>query len=138
MPGRRRALLAAVVAAGVAVTAAHALGEGRGPSKAAPKRFSITGHADGLMPGRRSPLPVKIRNPWSWPIRVTYVSAYIEASGRPCPVRNVQVQRFKGSFLVRRRSTRVLALNAGLRANAPTTCEGATFALTFSGTAVRR
>jgi hypothetical protein len=39
---------------------------------------------------------------------------------------------------VRPRSTRRLVLSAGLRAGAPVTCGGATFGLTFYGTAVRR
>jgi hypothetical protein len=136
---RGRAALAAAVAAGTAVTAAHALG--RVPawsSNAAPKRFSISGHVDGLLPGRRLPLVLRIRNPWSRRIRVTSIGARIAASGRPCPLRNVKISRFRGSLAVRPRSIRTLVLTASLRVGAPAACEGATFALTFFGTAVRR
>jgi hypothetical protein len=108
----------------------------RGPW--APKRFSIAGHVDGLRPGVPATLAVRIRNPWSWPIRVRSVSAQIDASGRTCPVRNVWVKGFRGSFRVPPRSTRTLVLAAGLRATAPRVCQGATFALTFRGRAVRR
>ncbi|TMM01548.1 MAG: hypothetical protein E6G02_12505 [Actinobacteria bacterium] len=138
MRRRGRAVLAAAVAAGTAVTAAHALG--RVPawsSNAGPKRFSISGHVDGLLPGRRLPLVLRIRNPWSRRIRVTSVGARIAASGRPCPPRNVKIDRFRGSLAVGPRSTRTLVVNASLGAGAPAACEGATFALTFFGTAVR-
>src|SRR6266566_5386681 len=138
MHGPGRAALAAAVAAGTAVTAAHALG--RVPawsSKSTPKRFSITGHVDGLMPGSRLPLVLRIRNPWPRRIRVTSVGARIAASGRPCPLGNVKVSGFRGSLAVGPRSTRTLVLTASLRAGAPAACEGATFALTFYGKAVR-
>ena len=139
MRGRGRALLAAAVAAGTAVTAAHALG--RVPawaSSAAPKRFSISGHVVGLLPGKQLPLVLRIRNPWSRRIRVTSVGARIAASGRPCPVRNVKIGRFRGSLAVGPRAVRTLVLTASLRSGAPAACEGATFALTYYGTAVRK
>jgi len=132
-------MLAAAVTALTAVTAAHALGQvNTWPSKTAPKRFSIRGHVDGLMPGKRSPLVLTIRNPWSRTIRVTSVGARIGPSGRPCQLRNLTVSRFRGSLVVRPRSIRRLVLSAGLRAGAPAGCRGATFGLTFHGTAVRR
>jgi len=125
-------------AAGIAVATAHAVrADILGPSRP-PKRFSIVGHVDGLQPGAPASLPVRIRNPWSWSIRVKSVNAQIDASGRPCPVSNVWVRSFKGSFKVPPRSSRTLVLVAGLRATAPTVCQGSTFALTFRGRAVRR
>jgi len=137
MHGRGRAALAAAVAAGTAVTAAHALSRVAWSSNAAPKRFSITGHVDGLMPGSRLPLVLRIRNPWSRRIRVTSVGARIAASGRPCPLRNVKISGFRGSLAVGPRSIRTLVLTASLRAGAPAACEAATFALNFYGKAVR-
>jgi hypothetical protein len=132
-------MLAAAVTAGTAVTAAHALGQVNAwPSKAAPKRFSISGHVDGLMPGKWSPFVLTIRNPWPRTIRVTSVGARIGPSGRPCQLRNLRVRRFRGSLVVRPRSIRTLVLSAGLRARAPAGCAGATFGLTFYGTAVGR
>jgi hypothetical protein len=136
---RRPGRIAVVIsAAGIAVATAHAVRADILGSARPPKRFSIAGHVDGLQPGAQASLPVRIRNPWSWSIRVKSVSAQIDASGRPCPVRNVWVRSFRGSFKVPPKSSRTLVLLAGLRATAPKVCQGATFALTFRGRAVRR
>jgi hypothetical protein len=128
-----------VSAAGIAVATARAVAtvEVLRPGRT-PKEFSITGHVNGLLPGQPTKLPVRIRNPWSWAIRVTSVTVHVDASGRPCPVGNARIHGFKGSFVVTPRSTRELLLSAGIRAGAPAACQGATFALTFRGTARRR
>jgi hypothetical protein len=131
-----RIALIGVAAAGIGVATAHAVARVR--LARTPARFSISGHVDGLLPGQREHLPLRIRNPWSWTIRVKSVTVQIGSSGRPCPVGNVEIHGFKGSFAVRPRSTRTLMLAARIRRGAPEACEGATFALTFRGTARRR
>jgi hypothetical protein len=134
-----RIALITASAAGIAVATAHAVATVKvfRPARA-PKAFSITGNIDGLVPGKRATLPVRVRNPWSWAIRVTSLKVRVHASGRACPVRNVRIARFSGSFLVRAHSTRVRPLGASLSQAAPAVCQGATFALTFRGTARRR
>jgi len=134
-----RIALIIVSAAAVAVATAHAVAtvEVLRPARA-PKKFSITGHVDDLLPGAQRSLPVRIRNPWSWAIRIVSIRVHIDASGRACPVSNVRIGPFRGSFLVRAHSTRTLLLSASLRAGAPAVCQGSTFGLTFSGSARRR
>jgi hypothetical protein len=127
--------LGALVAVGAAAVAAHAVAALRTGLVA--KSFSISGHVVGLTPGAHAALPLRIRNPWPWRIRVKSVAVYVEPSGHPCPVQSLQIRGFTGSLAVRPRSTRVLVLPVGLAATAPTDCQGATFALTFRGKAVR-
>jgi hypothetical protein len=131
--------LIVTAAAGVAVATAHAVETVKAIRPArAPKKFSITGHVGGLVPGVPARLPVRIRNPWPWPIRVVSIRVHVGPSGRPCPVSNVRIRPFNGSFVVRARSARVRVLAASLSPGAPDVCQGSTFALTFSGSARRR
>ena len=104
----------------------------------AEKRFTIAGHVDNLLPGKRSRLSVKVRNPMSRTIRVRSIAGQVGPSGRPCPFRNVLLGRFRGSLIVPPRSTRTVSLRASLRRSAPPTCAGATFSIRFFGTAVVR
>jgi hypothetical protein len=127
--------LGTLLALGAAAVAAHAVSALN--TRQVPKSFPISGHVEGLWPGARAGMPLRIRNPWSWPIRVKSVIVYANPSGRPCPLANLQIRAFKGLFRVRAHSARVLVLPVAMRSTAPTGCQSATFALTFRGKAVR-
>ena len=127
-----RALAVLVVAALGTAGAYGTIGSREGP-----KRFSISGHVDDLVPGVDRTLRLRIRNPYRHRIRVVSVRTIVEPSGRPCPTRNIQVAPFRGSLAVRARSSRLLPVRVKMLASAPTTCAGAAFPLYFFGRAVR-
>ena len=132
-----RIALVAAAAASLAVAAGIALAATNPwlPHRAE-KRFSIAGHVDNLLPGKRSSLSVRVRNPLSRAIRVRSIAAQVGPSGRPCSLRNVLLGRFRGSLVVPPRSSRKLRLTASLRKSAPPACAGAIFSIRFVGTAV--
>jgi hypothetical protein len=126
-----KAALLAGISATVVVAAAVAVPAGT------PTSFSISGHVDGLFPGAELALPVRIRNPYRRRIRVVSVRASVGPSGRPCPMRNVQVSSFRGSLVVAAHRSRWISLRVRMLRSAASACQGEVFPLRFIGRAVR-
>ena len=101
-----------------------------------PHRFSIRGSVSGLLPGAKTSLRVRIRNPYRRRIRVVSVRAFVNPSGHPCPVGNVRLKPFRGSLLIGARSSRSLSLEISMSRSAGMACQGAIFPLRFSGRAI--
>jgi len=102
----------------------------------APHSFSIRGSVNGLTPGAKTSLRVRIRNPYRRRIRVVSVRAFVKPSGHPCPVVNIRVKPFRGSLLIGARSSRSLSLEVSMSRSAGLACQGAIFPLRFSGRAI--
>ena len=101
-----------------------------------PQSFAIEGEIDGLYPGARVPLNVRVTNPHDNALRVRSVDVEVQdsdlgACGREWvkPGRNVTI-----STLVPPKSTSFLSYPVWMVDSAPAVCQGATWALNFTGT----
>lgn len=103
-------------------------------------RFSLSGKAVGLFPGADRPLRIRVRNPYSFAIKVRNIRVRVEADPRrpACvPASYVRLLRSQSPLVVPRRSERRTQLSITLSADAPDSCRGADFPLRLSGTAWR-
>ena len=98
--------------------------------------FAIEGEIEGLYPGARVPLNVRVTNPHDNPLRVRSVEVEVQDSdlsgcGREWvrPGRDVTI-----SSLVPPKSTAFLSYPVWMVDGAPAVCQGATWALNFTGT----
>lgn len=136
------AALVAVVLAGFVFGGRDANPRHVGPSPEAANspvvpEFLLSGSVRGLFPGRTAWLPVRVRNPFPFPLVVTLIHARVKSAGPGCSARNLQVEPIRGEWLIDPGATTRLHLKAGMSKTAPDTCQGLEFPLRFRGTAVR-
>jgi hypothetical protein len=98
--------------------------------------FAIEGEIEGLYPGAQVPLNIRVTNPHHDFLRVRSIDVEVQDSDLSgCrrewirPGRNVTI-----STLVPPKSTSFLSYPVGMVDGAPAVCQGATWALNFSGT----
>lgn len=114
------------------------------------KDFSLSGQIDGLAPGVTVKLRLNVDNPNNQNIRVTGLTAALQsitkASGAPtgeCTVSdsNLRIGPWSGQEFVVPRNSTVSSDPSFIPITMPSTvsdaCEGATFNLSYSGTAVQ-
>ena len=114
--------------------------------------FNITGQAQGLYPGAVIALPLTLSNPQSFGIRVTQLTVAVQAPGSAagCTAGAVEVGVIaNGQFTARNPIPVSVTLGKNGTASLPSTvqlhmvasppdaCQGATFALSYSGSAVK-
>jgi hypothetical protein len=126
-----RLVATAAVFGGVALVPAAAA-----PSSDAPETFGITGDADGLFPGSSATIDAQVTNPEAFTIRTTSLGALVGDASAACPARFLTVDESHASVLVPPASTAPMPLLVRMDRAAPDTCQGATFSLQLSGTAV--
>ena len=97
--------------------------------------FAIEGEIDGLFPGARVPLNIRVTNPHDNPLRVRSVDVEVRDSdlsgcgrGWVKPGRNVAI-----STLVPPKSTSFLSYPVWMVDSAPAVCQGTTWTLNFTG-----
>jgi hypothetical protein len=99
--------------------------------------FRLSGRVKGLYPGARTTLVVRAANPNRFAIRVRSVRATVGRAGSTCSESNVRVRAFRGNRRLQPKSTARFRLKIRMRADAPDSCVGARFPLTYHGEAVR-
>lgn len=99
--------------------------------------FPISGHADGLEPGARGSLRLKVHNGHGFKIEVTSIKTRVGNASATCPASNVSVRSFRGHEKVPGHHSRRVRVPIAMAASAPKACQGATFPLTYEGRAVR-
>lgn len=97
----------------------------------------VRGHENGLYPGLTRPMLVRVRNPESFAVRLTRVTARVSSPSRACRARNVWIASFTGSRRIPARGRIRIYLSSGMRSMAPNICQGARFPVTFTATLVR-
>lgn len=103
-------------------------------------RFSISGSVRGLYPGVTKPLPLLLKNPNRFPIKVTSVRVWIKPDlRRPgcSPKLYMSATRLARARIVRARRSRRVWLRITMKRSAPNACKAARFPLKFTGRAVR-
>jgi hypothetical protein len=135
-----------------AVVAALSLGASRGDSSraggdptvrlslhragntVAVKAFSLSGSADGLYPGGKVPLALTIVNPNKQDLMVKTINVVAGDAGA-CSAAQLVADSFAGSLLVRKQSRVTVSLDLQMSDEAGNECKGASFPLTYRGTA---
>ena len=99
--------------------------------------FKLSGGVEGLWPGARTRLRLRIKNPNTFAIRVSSLSVRPKTSDKPgCDARWLTaVKTKKFSLKVAPRRGAVTTYPIGLSKNAPDACQGASWPLRFTGTA---
>jgi len=99
--------------------------------------FTISGGTDGLYPGNTAPLTLTLANPNSENIRVTEITVSVVGTTDPfCAASNLKTNDYDGSpLLVPANGTTSITLPITLLRRAPDACQGATFSLSYGGTA---
>ena len=133
---RRRLVRAGLVGLlAVALSAATAIGStGVGRAKRG-KAFSLSGHVTGLLPGQRKRLVITVYNRGRRALRVRVVTTRVLDASAACKAGNLRVASFRGALRVRAHRARTIAVNASMRADSPSGCQGAVFRLAFHGRA---
>lgn len=117
--------------------------DGRGQGGAKPpkeedkKAFAISGGVSGLFPGTTRPLVLTLSHANNFPIRVTALSVAVGGAGPGCPSSNLSVSPYGGAVTVPANGSATTSLDVTLSASAPDACRAGTWALTYSGTAVK-
>jgi hypothetical protein len=107
-----------------------------GKDKDDKKNFQISGQVSGLYPGAQKQLNLSVSNPNNFPINVTSLAVTVGSPGVVgCAQSNVAVTNFSGSLIVAKNATVAKSLPINMLPSAPDQCRGATFPLTFGGTA---
>ena len=102
---------------------------------AAPPRFQISGRVDGLFPGIRTRLRLSIRNPNPVAIVVGRIHTTVRRAGGTCPPGTIRIKRFKGSRRIPALGVKRVTVTVRMLSNAPDTCAGQRYRLSYRGSA---
>lgn len=101
------------------------------------KQVVATGEVGGLHPGAVRNLVVTLRNDNNFWVDVTDIVVGVRSTTPGCAGSVVRVDEFHGSRLVDANSSATQTLAARMHNDAPDSCKDASFALTYTGTAVK-
>jgi hypothetical protein len=99
--------------------------------------FGITGGVSGLYPCDVAQLPRTVTNRKPFPISVTSISTSVAQASPGCLAGYLSVSAFTGHLTVPATGNATATVTATLSHAAPDACQGATFALTYTGQAVK-
>jgi len=106
-----------------------------------PKSFSIGGNISGLFPGAHLNLPVLVTNQNSQDIKVMQIQITVTGTDKAdCSTgtTNLQPTNYTGpGFVVARNSTVTVLMPITMPGSVANACQGATFQLRYSGSAVK-
>jgi hypothetical protein len=105
-------------------------------STRAQDEFQIGGEVEGLYPGAAATLEATVTNPHPFAIRVTNAGATVLDAGTGCPASMLQVDDAEPDVVIPAHSTGTVSLRVRMSRSAPDACQGATWPLRFTGTAV--
>jgi hypothetical protein len=97
----------------------------------------VNGHVSGLYPGLRKQMRIVVRNPQTFTVHVTQVTARVSNASSTCRSRNVRIARFTGSRTIPAHGRITIYLASRMRRKAPNACQGARFPVTFTATMAR-
>ncbi len=105
--------------------------------------FTISGHLEDIAPGATSTLQLTVAHEHRFAIIVRTVDVTVGAptgglaGGAPCVAEHLTVANFVGSKLLAERSSGMIEVDVTMSPEAPDACQGATFPLSYTGTAIR-
>jgi hypothetical protein len=98
--------------------------------------FQIAGEVDGLYPGADATLEVRLTNPHPFAIRVISTTVTVLDAGSACPASMLEIGDLQSAVVVPPGGTGSVPLDVRMSAQASDACQGATWPLVFTGTAV--
>lgn len=110
---------------------------GNGNADEAARSFLVAGDVEGLAPGVTRSLSLLLSNPNTTAISVEKLSVSVGNSGTGCAGTNLRVGAFGAPVLIPSRGSAQVSLPVTMLGTAPAACEGATFPLTYNGSAVK-
>jgi hypothetical protein len=99
--------------------------------------FKVRGHRQGLYPGRRATVRIRVKNPNAFPILLKKVKAKVHSPQPGCSSRRVRTKPWKGSRRISPHGRIYLHLRVRMVRGAPDACQGVRFQLRYGGRAVR-
>jgi len=99
--------------------------------------FVVSGDVAGLAPGVTRTLSLRLSNPNGSAISVEALEVTVGDSATGCPGATLRVGAFTGPVLVPGDGAAGAALPVTMAASAAPVCQGATFPLTYGGSAVK-
>ena len=99
--------------------------------------FVVSGDVGDLAPGVTRPLAVRLANPNDADISVQALQVTVGDSTGGCAGDTLQVGAFSGPVFVPRHGAAQVSLPVTMAGSASPACQGATFRLTYSGSAVK-
>jgi hypothetical protein len=125
-------------AGGVAVIliAALVLAGPGAPSVHAEDGYEIAGEIDGLYPGAQATLEAQVTNPHAFAIRVISTTVTVLDASPACPASMLEIGDSQATVEIPPGETRTVPLDVRMSLSAPNACQGATWPLQFTGTAV--
>ncbi|MGH2418144.1 MAG: hypothetical protein ACRDFY_07400 [Candidatus Limnocylindria bacterium] len=118
-----------------AVIASFALAGLPPPGRAA-DAFTVAGQVDGLYPGAAMALDALVTNPHPFAIRVTSIAVRVDDASAGCPGSVLEVGGSEVSVVVAGGGTADIPLVIRMDVSASDACQGVTWPLAFSATAV--
>ncbi|HZQ77990.1 MAG TPA: hypothetical protein VFE55_11710 [Acidimicrobiia bacterium] len=103
----------------------------------AAQSFVVSGDVDGLAPGVTRTLSLTLSNPNDGAISVRSLTVTVGDGRGGCTAGNVEVGPWAGPVLVPGRGRAAVSLPVTMLDSAPGVCQGATFPLTYGGSAVK-
>jgi hypothetical protein len=112
---------------------------GNGGGSAAPnKDFRIVGSVRELVPGIRRSLPLTVSNDNNFEVQLSKLDVKASDGNASCGAGWLSITPFVGPVAVPANGSTTVTLQVGLGSSAPDACKRATFALVYSGTAVKK
>jgi hypothetical protein len=99
--------------------------------------FVVSGDVAGLAPGVTRTLSLRLSNPNGSAISVEVLEVTVGDSATGCSAGTLRVGAFTGPVLVPGGGEAQASLPVTMAASAPSVCQGATFPLTYGGSAVK-
>jgi len=99
-------------------------------------RYEIAGEVDGLYPGAETTLDARVTNPYPFAIRVIATGARVLDAAPGCPASMLVIGESLATAVLPAGGSDVVPLPVRMRRDAPDACQGATWPLAFTGTAV--
>jgi hypothetical protein len=100
--------------------------------------FRVTGKAGPLFPGVTGDLVLTLRNPFDFSIVVHSVRVMVRDASNGCRGENLTTPGLTSDVKVKALSRVKVTVPIMMAADAPTSCQGKSFPLVFSGRATRR
>jgi len=98
--------------------------------------YEIAGEVDGLYPGAETTLNARVTNPHPFAVRVIATSAAVLDASPGCPASMLEIGDSEATVDVPAGGTGTVPLHVRMSRSAPDACQGATWPLAFTGTAV--
>ncbi len=99
--------------------------------------FHVKGHKQGLYPGRRTTIQVRVKNPNAVPILLRKVKAKVRSPQPGCSSRRVRTTPWKGSRRITPHGYIHLRMRVRMLRGAPDACQGVRFELRYRARAAR-